>query len=80
MSGHLFLDDLIITSNSPVDRMALYASLAAITDLGIEAQLGQSLTFLPVNPSPFVLLEFTNRFNFHMERLLAAAQTNDASQ
>ena len=80
MSVHLFLDDLMVTSNSPIDLMAFYASLAAITDLGIEAEFGESLTFLPVNPSPFIFSEFMNRFNFHMQRLSAAAQSDTASQ
>ena len=80
MSVHLFLDDLMVTSNSPIDLMAFYASLAAITDLEIEAELGESLTFLPVNPSPFIFSEFMNRFNFHMQRLSAAAQSDTASQ
>ena len=81
MPAHLYLDDLIISTDNRQNFLALMASIAVIADLGGQAEVGGSpAIFRPVNPSPFVAGEFLRLFNVYLARLVAADQAADEFQ
>ena len=59
------------------DQIRFYASLLAVTDLGVGAHLaGNPPLYTPTNPSTTTMMEYLGLFHSYQQRLLTAMQSS----